>query len=110
MSTYATENVKQVFNVRKGIDQLMNYSGKRVLQRVVVNRGEVEIHRYVTQVIVVEFLQRALLDMLEVFLDVVGIQLGLLGNITHQSCIPPITPLPCGRTPRDSHSDSLDTR
>jgi hypothetical protein len=56
LSTHATENVKQVFNVGKGIDQLVNDFGKRVLQRVVVNRGEVKVHGYVTEVIVVEFL------------------------------------------------------
>ena len=56
MSTHATKNVKQIFNVGKGIDQLVNNSGKRVLQRVVMNRGEVEVHRYVTKVIVVKFL------------------------------------------------------
>jgi len=36
----ATENVEQVFDVGEGIDQLVYDSGKRVLQRVVVNRGE----------------------------------------------------------------------
>jgi len=56
MSTHATENVKQVFNVGKGIYQLVNDSGKRVLQRVIVNRGEVKVHRYVTKVIIVKFL------------------------------------------------------
>lgn len=56
MSTHATENVKQVFNVGKGIYQLVNDSGKRVLQRVIVNRGEVKVHRYVTKVIIIKFL------------------------------------------------------
>jgi len=55
-STHATENVKQVFNVGEGIYQLVNDSGKRVLQRVIVNRGEVKVHRYVTKVIVIKFL------------------------------------------------------
>ena len=56
MSTHATENVEQVLNVRKGIDQLVNDFGKPVLQRVVVNRGEVKVHRYVTKVIIFKFL------------------------------------------------------
>jgi len=66
-STDATENVKQVFNVGKGVDQFVNDFGKCVLQRVVVNRGEVKVYRYMTKLIVVKFLQHALLDVLEVF-------------------------------------------
>lgn len=55
-STHAAEDVKQVFNVGKRIDQFVHDSGKRVLQRVVVDRGEVKVHRYVTKVVVVKFL------------------------------------------------------
>lgn len=56
VSTHTAENVKQVLNVGKGIDELVNDFGKRVLQRVIVNGGEVKVHRYVTKVIVVKFL------------------------------------------------------
>lgn len=75
LRTHTTENVNQIFNVGKGIDQLVHDSGKRVLQRVVVDRGEVKIHRNLAKLIVVKFLQHALLDVLEVFLCVVCIQL-----------------------------------
>jgi hypothetical protein len=75
LGTHATENVKQVFDVGKGIDQLVHDSGKRILQRVVVNRGEIKVHRYVTEVVVVKFFQRTLLDVPEVFLCVVRTRL-----------------------------------
>ena len=55
-SAHATENVEQVFDVGKRIDQLVNNFGKSVLQRVVVNRGEVKVDRYVAKVVVIEFL------------------------------------------------------
>ena len=73
--THATENVKQVFDVGKGIDQLVHDSGKCVLQRVVVNRGEVKVYRDVAKIIVVKFLQYTLLDVFEVFWCVVYTQL-----------------------------------
>ena len=56
MNTHATENVKQVFDEREGIDKLVHDPGERVLQRVVVNRGEVKVHRYMTKIVVVKFL------------------------------------------------------
>ena len=56
MNTHATENVEQVFDEREGIDKLVHDSGKCVLQRVVVNRGEVKVHRYMTKIVVVKFL------------------------------------------------------
>ena len=72
---YATEYVKQVFNERERIDELVHDPRKRVLQRVVVDRGEIKVYWCVTKVTVVKFVQHALLNVPEVFLCVVRMHL-----------------------------------
>ena len=109
-STYPTKNVKQIFNVGKGIDQLMDDPGKRVLQRVIVDRGEVKVHWHMSNLVVIEFLQYSLLDMPEIFWYVIRIQLRPPRKVTHHSYILLTAPRLCGQTPRNSHSDSPDRR